>query len=74
MTHKSCVRDFLEYLAQHEDEIIITEKHSYTNATLRDSIMKTLQMAYRDGQVKGFNDCQAQELFDKTLISSKEDW
>lgn len=74
MTHKSCVKDFLEYLAQHEDEIIITEKHTYTNSTLRESIIKTLQMAYGDGQVKGFNDCRGQELWDKTLISSKEDW
>ena len=74
MTYKSCVRDFLEYLSQHEDEIIITEKHKYTNSTLRESIIKTLKMAYGDGQVKGFNDCQEQELFDKTLISDKKDW
>lgn len=31
MTYKSCVKDFLEYLAHHEDEVIITEKHTYTN-------------------------------------------
>ena len=74
MTYKSCVKDFLEYLAQHEDEIIITEKHTYTNSTLRDSIIKTLQMAYGDGEVKGFNDCRTQELFDKNLISDKRDW
>ena len=43
MTYKSCVRDFLEYLSQHEDEIIITEKHKYTNSTLRESIIKTLK-------------------------------
>ena len=73
MTYKSCVKDFIEYLAQHEDEIIITEKHTYTNSTLRDSIIKTLQMAYGDGEVKGFNKCQAQYLFDKTLISDKKD-
>ena len=74
MTYKSCVKDFLEYLAQHEDEVIITEKHTYTNSTLRDSIIKTLQMAYGDGEVKGFNECRAQYLFDKTLISDKKDW
>lgn len=74
MTEKQCVKDFLEYLAQHEDEIIITEKYTYPNSTLRDSIIKTLSLAYGDGEVKGFNDCQAQELFDKTLISGKEDW
>ena len=74
MTYKSCVKDFLEYLAQHEDEIIITEKHTYTNSTLRDSIIKTLQMAYGDGGVDGFNSCLKQQLFDKTLISDKKDW
>ena len=74
ITPKSCVRDFLEYLAQHEDEIIVTEKHKYTYSSLRESIIKTLQMAYGDGEVKGFNDCQEQELFDKTLISGKKDW
>lgn len=73
MTHKSCVRDFLEFLAEHEDSIIHTEKHTYTCSTLRESIIKTLRMAYGDGQVKGFNDCQSQELFDKTLISGRED-
>ena len=73
MTHKSCVRDFLEFLAKHEDSIINTEKHTYTYSTLRESIIKTLAMAYGDGKIEGFNDCQAQELFDKTLISRKED-
>ena len=73
MTYKSCVKDFLEYLAQHEDEIIITEKHTYTNSTLRESIIKTLQMTYGDGGVKGFNSCLEQQLFDKTLISDKKD-
>lgn len=74
MTYKSCVKDFLEYLAQHADEIIITEKHTYTNSTLRESIIKTLQMAYGDGKVNGFNNCIEQQLFDKTLISDKKDW
>ncbi len=74
MTHKSCVKDFLDFLSKHEDSIINTENHTYTYSTLRDSIIKTLQMAYGDGELKGFNECQAQELFDKTLISNKEDW
>ena len=74
MTHKSCIRDFLEFLSKHEDSIINTEKHTYTYSTLRKSIIKTLEMAYGDGKIEGFNDCRAQELFDKTLISRKEDW
>ena len=74
MTDKQRVNDFLKLLQEHPNEIMIGKNESYTYSTLRDSIIKTLQMAYGDGEVKGFNDCQAQELFDKTLISVKEDW
>ena len=74
MTDKQRVKDFLEFLQEHPDSIVITENYTYTYSSLRDSIIKTLQMAYGDGEVKGFNDCQAQELFDKTLISGTEDW
>lgn len=74
MTHKSCVRDFLEFLEKHPDSVITTENHTYSYSTLRKSIIKTLEMAYGDGKIAGFNNCQARELFDKTLISNKEDW
>lgn len=74
MTHKSYVRDFLEFLGKHPDSVISTENHTYSYSTLRESIIKTLKMAYGDGKTEGFNDCRAQELFDKTLISGKEDW
>ena len=74
MTEKQTVKDFLNFLEQHPDSIINTENHTYTYSTLMDSIIKTLSMAYGDGELKGFNDCQEQELFDKTLISEKEDW
>ena len=74
MTHKSCVRDFLEFLEKHPDSVITTENHTYSYSTLRESIIQTLKMAYSDGEVAGFNNYQAEELFDKTLISNKEDW
>ena len=74
MTDKQRVNDFLEFLEKHPDSIINTENYTYTYSSLRESVIKTLQMAYGDGHVKGFNDCQEQELFDKTLISGKEDW
>lgn len=74
MTHKSYVRDFLEFLEKHPDSVITTENRTYSYSTLRKSIIKTLEMAYGDGKVAGFNNYQAGELFDKTLISNKEDW
>ena len=74
MTDKQRVKDFLAFLQEHPDSIVVTENSTYTYLTLRDSIIKTLQMAYSDGKVRGFNDCQSQELFGKTLISGKEDW
>lgn len=74
MTDKQRVNDFLKFLQEHPDSIVATENCTYTYSSLRESIIKTLSMAYGDGQVKGFNDCQEQELFDKTLISGKEDW
>lgn len=74
MTDKQRVNDFLNFLQEHPDSIVATENYTYTYSSLRESVIKTLSMAYGDGQVKGFNDCQEQELFDKTLISGKEDW
>lgn len=74
MTDKQRVSDFLKFLQEHPDSIMVGKNESYTYSSLRESITKTLQMAYGDGQVKGFNDCQEQELFDKTLMSGKEDW
>ena len=74
MTDKQRVNDFLQFLEKHPDSIINTENSTYSYSSLRESVIKTLQMAYGDGQIKGFNDCREQELFDKTLISGKEDW
>ena len=74
MNEKQTVKDFIDFLDKYSDSIICTGENTYTYSTLRESIIKTLQMAYGDGEVKGFNDCQEQELFDKTLISGKEDW
>lgn len=74
MTDKQRVNDFLKFLQEHPDYIMVGKNESYTYSSLRESITKTLKMAYGDGQIKGFNDCQEQELFDKTLISGKEDW
>lgn len=74
MTEKDTVKDFVDFLKKHPDSIICTGENTYTYKTLRDSIVRTLSIAYSDGEVKGFNDCQEQELFDKTLISGKEDW
>ncbi len=73
MTHKSCVKDFLEYLAQHEDEIIITEKHTYTNSTLRESIINCLNQAMEDGYKKGHIEAEANALYDVT-IGGHKDW
>lgn len=74
MTEKQIVKDFLNFLDKHKDSIITTETNTYSYNTLRESIIKTLQTAYADGKVEGFNDCKSEELFDKTLISNKEDW
>ena len=74
MTDKQRVNDFLKFLEEHPDSIVVGKNESYTYSSLRESVIRTLSMAYGDGQIKGFNDCQEQELFDKTLISGKEDW
>lgn len=74
MTDKQKVNDFLKFLQEHPSSIINTGNYIYSYSSLRESIIKTLQMAYGKGQIKGFNECQEQELFDKTLISGKEDW
>ena len=74
MNDKQRVKDFLDFLEQHPDNIIATDYYNHPYSSLRDSIIKTLQMAYSDGKVEGFNDCRGQELWDKTLISGKEDW
>ena len=74
MTDKQRVNDFLKFLQEHPDSIMVGKNESYTYSSLRESIIKTLSMAYGDGRVEGFNDCRGQELWDKTLISNKEDW
>ena len=73
MTEKQCVKNFLDFLEKYPNSIICTDDNTYTYRTLRDSIIKTLSLAYGDGEVKGFNDCREQKLFDNTLISGKED-
>ncbi len=74
MTEKQTVKDFVDFLQKHPDSIVVTGNNSYTYGTLRDSIIKTIGMAYSDGEVKGFTKARSEELFDKTLISNKEDW
>ena len=61
MTHKSCVRDFLEFLEKHPDSVITTENHTYSYSTLRESIIQTLKMAYGDEAVAGSNHSTAQD-------------
>lgn len=74
MTEKQTVKNFIDFLEKHPDSIVCTGDNTYTYKTLRDSIAKTLSMAYGDGEVKGFNDANNEENFDKTLISNKQDW
>lgn len=74
MTEKETVKNFVDFLEKHPDSIVCTGENTYTYKTLRDSIVKTLSMAYGDGEIKGFTKARSEELFDKTLISNKEDW
>lgn len=57
MTNKQRVNDFLKFLQEHPDSIMVGKNESYTYSSLRESIIKILSMDYEDGQVKGFNDC-----------------
>lgn len=74
MTEKEIVKDFVDFLEKHSDSIVCTGENTYTYKILKDSIIRTLSMAYGDGEVKGFTNARSEELFDKTLISNKEDW
>ena len=74
MTHKSYVKDFLEFLQKNPESIIATENHTYTYSTLRDSIIKTLSMAYGDGEVKGFNNCQDDTLISSSMVKRWNEW
>ena len=74
MTDKERTKLFLDFLEAHHNSIITFDDNCFTYSELRKSIIKSLEMAYGDGKVAGFNESQSSEDWDKTLISDKKDW
>lgn len=73
MTDKQRVKDFITFLQEHPDTIMIGKNESYTYSSLRESIIKTLQMSHSDGYEQGKLDTEANALYDVT-IGGHKDW
>ena len=74
MTSKQIVEDLLYYLKNHPGYIQSDTNNYYSYKKLRKAIIDCLKQAMTDGYEKGCQDTKTSELFDKTLISGKEDW
>lgn len=75
MTDKQRTKLFLDFLELHHNSLAnLGKDECCTYSELRKSIIKSLEMAYGDGKVAGFNEAQSNEDWDKTLISNKKDW
>ena len=74
MTSKQIVKDLLYYLNKRSGYIQTDTDNYYSYKKLRKAIMDCLKQAMADGYEKGCRDTEAAELFEKTLISGKEDW
>lgn len=76
MTSKQIVEDFLHFLNTHKGYIVTDTgaDQTYNYIELRKAIIDCLKQAMADGYEKGCRDTEASELFDKTLISVKQDW
>ena len=73
MTSKQIVNDVLNHFKIHPGYIQTDTNNYYSYKKLRKAIRDCLKQAMTDGYEKGCQDTKAFELFDKTLISGKED-
>jgi hypothetical protein len=69
MSDKKIVKLFIDFL-ETNPECNIEGFDVCNNKELRIAILKTIELANQDGIRYG----EASELFDKTLISNKNDW